>query len=205
MSDITRTELENMPVKQSRCGVCSHPAKFLIESMLIAAWSAPAIEAQFAETDHPVSATSIRNHAKRHLDYQERAIRNIVEQEAKLAQINEDAATESIVTNTAYLKILRQKGLEGLIDGSVSAEPRDVLRAVDLLEKLESAKEPARLAQFRLQYEAFQRAVEEVVPKELWAQIIEKLEQNLNRSDYEVASTAEEEDEALPEASSELT
>lgn len=127
-----------------------------------------------------IDRRSISNHAQEHLNYEEAAIRRIIEQEAQDASENLEDGIKGAVTRRVYLNVGLQKALEALLSGDTVVEPKDAIAIIQLLDKLDTQTEGAALDELRVQFNAFVQAIREIAPPDMWHQILTRTKELLD-------------------------
>jgi hypothetical protein len=144
---------------EPKCHVCQSSYRRAIDRMVALGTSYSEISRIFGGE---IDRRSISNHAKEHLNYEEAAIRRILEREAEAAQENLEDGIRGQLSRRAYLEIALQKALEGLLNGDTSVEPKDALAIIEKLDRLDTQGEGAALDEIRLQFNAFMQAIREI-------------------------------------------
>lgn len=157
--------------------------------MLVAGLPYSEIERQFSFADIP--RRSVSRHAKEHLGYEEAAIRAVIEQEAVAAQRNYEEGVTRLVTKNSYLEIALQKAYDALIKDDVLVEPKDAVKVIEQLQKLQEQNQAVALDELRVQLQTFIQAVKEVVPKGDWESIVTRTADLLRASGRDVPWAAE--------------
>lgn len=159
-------------IVEPRCGVCQHDYRSFIETLLVKGISYKKIE----ETVSPkVSRQSISNHHKKHMDLQDAALRALLEREAEIQGINHEEGVMDIITTRGALEVALRRGYEGLVDRTSKVEPRDLIQIVRVLADMDEGREQASLEAARMQVNIFMEAIKQVVPKDYWPLISEKV------------------------------
>lgn len=194
-----RTQKGGIPViTEPRCKICQSPHRHLVDQMLVAGHSYSEIERQFEFANLP--RRSISGHADKHLGYEEAAIRQVIEREAQAAQRNFDTGVERLVTKNAYLEVALQKAYDALIQDLTIVEPKDAVKVIEQLQKLQEQNQNVALDELRVQLQMFIQAVKEVVPKGDWESIVSRTADLLRASGREVPfESAEEAEEEFKE------
>lgn len=158
-------------VHEPRCNVCKSPQRNAIDKMLAAGFTYSEIERQFGGS---VSRKSISLHSKEHLNYEEAAIREVIEKEALNAQKNYEEGVSRLVTKNAYLEVALQKAYNALINNDTMVEPKDAVKVIEMLQKLQEQNQTVALDELRVQFQYFMQAVKETIPKEQWENIVDR-------------------------------
>ncbi len=149
------------------------------------------IERQFEDTAHPAPRRSVSNHSKYCLNYEDEAIRRMVEKHAEERGINVETATQRLIQNKSYLQLTVEKGFEALVDSNIAPEPKDVYKAIELLDKLEDKGINWTIERIERQYQAMAQAVKEIVPDHLLPGIIERA-RNIYEGEIEDAEVVQD-------------
>ncbi|GAC1666460.1 MAG: hypothetical protein NVS9B9_27200 [Ktedonobacteraceae bacterium] len=168
-------------IVEPKCLVCKSPHRHLVDQMLVAGLPYSEIERQMAQMGN-FPRRSISLHKEKHLGYDEAGIRQIIEREAMLAQRNHEEGVERLITKNSYLEVALQKAYDSLINGDVVVEPKDAVKVIDMLSKLQEQTHLVALDEIKLQFQMFMQAVKEVVPKDQWEGVVERTQQLLKGS-----------------------
>lgn len=158
-------------VHEPRCKVCTSPQRNSIDKMLAAGFTYSEIERQFGGT---VPRKSISLHSTKHLNYEEAAIREVIEKEAMNAQRNYEEGVGRLVTKNAYLEVALQKAYDALIKNDTMVEPKDAVKVIEMLTKLQDQNQTVALDELRVQFQYFMQAVKETIPKDQWSNIVDR-------------------------------
>lgn len=192
---VKKTQAGGIPIiSEPRCKVCQSAHRHLVDQMLVAGHSYSEIERQFAFASIP--RRSVSKHAHEHLGYEEAAIRVVIEREAIAAQRNYEEGVERLVTNNAYLEVAKQKAYDALIRDDVLVEPKDAVKIIEQLEKLQERTQSVALDELRVQLQMFIQAVKETVPKSDWESIVNRTADLLRASGRDVPFADEAKNEA---------
>lgn len=156
---------------EARCHVCTSKYRRAIDRML-------ALGTPYSEVSRvfggEIDRRSISNHDKKHLNFDDGAIRRIFEHEAQEAQEDWEEGVSGALKRRVYLSIGIQKALEALISGDAIVEPRDAIAMIQQLEKLDNEAEGTQIDLLQMQFNAFTQAIREIVPDEMWNKILER-------------------------------
>lgn len=203
-----KTQQGGIPViVEPKCLVCNSPHRHLVDKMLVAGMTYSEIERQFEFAG--LKRRSISNHKDKHLGYEEAGIRAIIEQEALAAQRNYEDGVSRVVTKNAYLEVALQKAYDALLTNATVVEPKDAVKIIEQLQKLQEQGHGVALDELQLQLQMFIQAVKEVVAKEHWEIIVGRTAELLRASGREVPwdeATVDDYSEQTPaEAIAEIT
>ena len=164
-----KTPLVGGLVRESRCLACMHPQRDAIDKMIALGTSYSEIERLTGVPRHSVS-----NHAKRHLKYEEGAIRRIIENESARMAENEEDGISGALARRVYLETALKQAQRALVEGDVIVEPKDAANIIALLDKQDMETSGAAIDEIKLQFNAILQAISEVVPQEFHAKIAER-------------------------------
>lgn len=176
-------------IVEPKCKVCQSPHRNVIDQMLVGGMTYSAIEREMAFANIP--RRSISSHSEKHLKYDDAAIREVIEQEAVKAQRNFEEGKARIVTKNAYLEVALQKAYDALLDNTTVVEPKDAVKVIEMLQKLQDQSQAAAIDELRQQFNWFMQAVKEVVPKSSWETIVERTNQLAGRTTAELPTPDE--------------
>jgi hypothetical protein len=158
-------------VSEPRCKVCTSPHRNAIDKLLAFGLTYSEIERQFGGK---VPRRSISKHASEHLNYEEAAIRQVIETEALNAQRNYEEGVSRLVTKNGYLEVALQKAYDALITNSAVVEPKDAVKVIEMLQKLQEQNQTVALDELRVQFQYFMQAVKETIPKGDWLDVVDR-------------------------------
>lgn len=178
-----RRALENVENKgrppaihEPRCHVCTSPHRQFIEGLLIKGanyvWiseNVPGIE------NTKIDRRSVSNHAKKHMSYQNAAIRAILEEEAETASQNYEAGVRGAITHRGVLEVALRKAYEDIIAGNTTVEARDMIQLINTLQKMDEQREHVAVNELRAQVQAFVEAIRIETPPETWDRIFKRM------------------------------
>lgn len=165
-------------IVEPRCHVCTHQYRPVIDRLIAqGTTSYSELERMFN-----VDRRSFANHAKEHLNYQDAAIRQIVADEASRFEANLEEGIKGVITRRVYLESALQKGLEALLNGDITVEPKDVLAIIEKLDNLDKSVEGAAIDEIQVQFNAFVQAIRETQPPEQWQIILDRTQELLKET-----------------------
>ncbi len=128
-----------------------------------------------------VTIDSIRNHTVRHFPAQNIAratYREILERRAKANGADFVEGVAAALTPLAFLETVMVKSYETLIDSNTKVDVHTGMIAAGRLQSLIETRDASRdIAELRFQLGKIGEAVKSTVPQEMWATIVEKLEE----------------------------
>lgn len=158
-------------VTEPRCHVCQSKYRRSIDRMIALGTSYAEIARQFGEE---VDRRSISTHAQKHLNYEEAAVREIIEEETRQAGENSELGVRGMRKRRVYLQTVVEKGMQALLDGNVTAEIKDTIGAIQELEKIDRHGQSAQVEQVERQFTAYMKAMSELCTEEQMAKIVER-------------------------------
>jgi len=165
---------------EPRCSVCNSQFRKPIDRMIALGTNYSEISRIYEEAN--IDRRSISNHAKKHLNYEEAAIRQIIAKETEEAQSNIEEGVSGAIARRVYIDVAIQKGFEALLNNDVPVEVKDVATLIQLKEKMDSHTEGAALDEVKTQFNAFVQAIREIAPPEMWDKILVRTKELLNTS-----------------------
>jgi len=175
-------------IVEPRCKVCQHAYRNIIDRMLVLGVSYNQIELEFAsEGDNPVHRKNLSNHHKKHMTYEDRAIREVLEEEAKRIVENVDELKTTLVTSRGFMQTMLMKSYTMMMDGTLKTEARDVIQMINLMEKMNEDSATIEKEELMREFNLFAKAVKNIVPSEMWNLIVQEL-QRLNSLDKSIVS-----------------
>jgi hypothetical protein len=165
---------------EPRCKTCQHPNRELIDRLLAIKTPHVEIERLCSTEENKLDYRSIGNHELRHLKYEDEAIRQIIEHEAGLAQENLETGVKGAFLRRTSLDVAIKKLFDGIISGDIQVEAKDMVKMIELREKLDTNSAQAAVEHYQTQFNAFTEAIREVCPPEIQHQILLKMRQILD-------------------------
>jgi hypothetical protein len=144
---------------EPRCHVCQSKYRQAIDRMIALGTSFTEISRVFGGE---VDRRSISNHAEKHLRYEERAVRRIIEEQAQDLNENAELGISSELKRRAYLETALHKAMEQLLDDKTFIEPRDAIAVIEQLSKADQRTAGAQLDEIKIQFHSFLQALKEV-------------------------------------------
>lgn len=163
---------------EPRCDCCKSPYRQFIDTLLIKGGHSyveiakkvpgPPLEGGGYKA---LDRRSVSNHAKHHLGFADAAMRAILEDEAERAGKNYEEAVTGAITHRGTLEVALRKAHEDIINGTTTVEPRDLIKIVELSQKMDDQTAQVQVDEYRAQLNAFIRAIQRNVPREKWEKI----------------------------------
>jgi hypothetical protein len=174
-------------INEPRCHVCQSKYRHAIERMIALGTNYSSISKQFGGD---VDRRSIANHAKEHLNYEQAAIREIIEHESAEIQQNYEEGVKGALMYRSYLSAALKRAWDDLIEGNARIDPAVAIQIIQQLDKFDKDTKSAAVDELRFQFNCFMEAVKRVCPREMWEEIAAETQKLIQRSDGNVESTA---------------
>ena len=142
-----------------------------------------ALAADNAELDKcdRVTIDSVRNHCGRHFPVQQVAratYRDILEHRARENAVDFVNGVATVITPIAFLETVMVKSYETLVDSDTKIDVHTGILATGRLQSLIDSRDySVDIAEMRVQVGKISEAVRSVVPQEMWAEILIKLDE----------------------------
>ena len=128
-----------------------------------------------------VTVDSVRNHFGRHFPVQQTAhatYREILERRARENQVDFVEGVVIALTPMAFYEVVMAKGFRTLVDDGTEVSVETGLRAAEKLQSVLDGREGGTdILELKVQLGKISEAVRSVVPQQMWAAIVEKLEE----------------------------
>lgn len=168
---------------EPRCDACTSPYRQFIDTMLIRGASYSSIAEQVPGVEGKrIDRRSVSNHAKKHLGFQETAIRALLEEESNMADQNFEEGVRGAITHRGVLEIMVRKAYDDIINGLVEVEPKDLISTIQVLQKMDERSESIAVDELRAQVSAFIQAIKEETDRETWERISIRTKRILGQS-----------------------
>lgn len=166
-------------IVEPRCSVCKSRFRRTIDQLLVMGVPFAEVARQFEPEG--INRRSLSNHKRKHLSVEQAAIRRVIEEKAR--QIGEDVDNTSrlLLTRKGYMEVAMMKSYQGILDGTIVPEPRDVVHMISLMEKMEKDTSAAQVDEMMRDFNAFTQAVKGVVGEEVYDKILYKFKQILEQ------------------------
>lgn len=166
---------------EKRCKCCTSPFRNIIDRMLVIGLSYKTIADEFEHEG--ISRQNITNHHKKHITYQDRAIREILEEEARRVVENVDEVKTSLVTSRGFMQTMLMKSYQMMLDNSLKMEARDVIQMINLMEKMNEDSATVEKEELMREFNLFVRAVKTIIPQDMWNLIVYELDRLKSQED----------------------
>ena len=173
---------------EPRCRVCKNDAlrRKVNDQLSVGASYAQIVRAlgednaKLAKCDR-VTVDSVRRHCRRHFPIQSVAratYRDILERRARENQIDFVQGVATALTPFAYFEVVMNKAFRSLVDDRSEVSVETGLRAAEKLQSVLDGRERGTdVLELKVALYQTSQAVRSVVPQEMWAAIIAKLEE----------------------------
>ena len=173
---------------EPRCRVCRNDRMHKKVNDMLATGSSyamivRALAADNAELDKcdRVTIDSVRNHCGRHFPVQSFAratYREILERRARENRIDFIEGVATALTPIAFFETVMAKSYETLVDSDTKVDVNTGIVAAGRLQSLIDSGDDGRdLLVLRVQLAQIRNAVKSTVPREMWGEIVEKIEE----------------------------
>lgn len=172
-SAIAKATKDKPPVPyEPRCHVCTSPHRQYVEGLLIKGanyvWISENVPGQEGSK---IDRRSVSTHAKKHMGYNDAAIRAILEAEAEQSAQNYEEGVRGAITHRGVLEVALRKAYEDIAAGVVTVEPRDLISIVNTISKMDEQTETVAVNQLRAQVNAFVESIRAETDPETWDRI----------------------------------
>lgn len=161
-------------ISEPKCHICQHKDRDQIDKLLAKKTPYRELERIF-----DIGKNSFSNHDKKHLQYEDEAIKRIIEHEAGLAQENLAEGVQGAFLRRSALDVSIKKFFDAVMAGEITIEAKDLAKMVELREKLDSDTAAAQIEQYELQFNAFKQAIEDVCTPDIMQAILERTKEIL--------------------------
>ena len=171
--------IPKMEISEPRCSICKSKFRRTIDQLLVMGVSFAEVSRQFE--DEGITRRALSNHKRKHLSVEQAAIRRVIEEKAR--QIGEDVENTSrlLLTRKGYMEVAMMKSYQAILDGTLTPEPRDVVHMIALMEKMEKDSATVQVDEMMRDFNAFTKAVKEVVGQEDYDKILYKFQRILEQ------------------------
>jgi len=170
--------MQYLPEKvEPRCNVCQSDLRIVIDQMSCAGYKPNFIAEHVQEVEPELSQQSIRRHLKRHVNYEQKALQEILHERAKQQGIMEDATKNNMLTRQAVLDLFVMRTFERVRHPEAKIPYEVGLKAIELQELLEEKAEANVIETVTRQMAAIIQAIREVIPMEYHEPLAKRAEQ----------------------------
>lgn len=175
--------LRTQKIIEPRCFVCQHKNRDQIDRLLAMKTPYAEIARLFSTDDKPLDQRSVSNHEKKHLQYENEAIRQIIEYEAGVAQENLEVGVKGAFLRRVALDVSIKKVFDGILSGEIEIEAKDVVKMIELRERLDQNTASAQIEQYEIQFNAFKTAIQEICTPDVQYDILNRTKELLKVGD----------------------
>lgn len=151
------------PVKsEPKCSVCQSPNRLWVERQLIRGTSYTAIAKSIPNVNVDTFRRALPKHYKEHMDLEGAQVRAIMEEEADLLQQNYEEGVQGAFSYRAALDVLIRKGFSDALDNITTVEPKDIIKLMELADKMNSASATQMVEEARASINIFMEAIRNV-------------------------------------------
>lgn len=159
--------MEYLPEKvEPKCHVCQSELRPLIDRMGTSGFRPAFIARQVQDADPSLSRDSVRRHLLRHVNYEQKALQEILDARAKEAGILEAEVKSNILTRQAVLDQFVAQTWKRVSQPDAKIPFEVGLKAIELQEMLEQKQEANIIDTVTRQLGAIIQAIRECVPQE---------------------------------------
>lgn len=152
-------------LSHGRCKVCKSPYRREIDMLLATGWSQANVLRHFnqliEDAAEQFTPQNMSTHARNHLTSRDAAVRKIMEERARQMGVDVELAENFITTKAAALDTIIHQGLHSLHTGSTQAEPKEIIAAIQMLEKMESEWKETAIDELMSEFKIFMECVRE--------------------------------------------
>lgn len=177
-------------VTEPRCKVCTSEHRVFVERQLVKGMASLTAIAESVPPDRngeKIDRRSIANHSKKHMAIEDAVVRAQLEEEADLLRQNYREGVQGALTSRGVLKVLIGKTYEDVINGVITAEVRDLIQMIKLVNEMESASSEVKNDEAETHLRIFLRAVKNVCDDETNRRIGEEVKRLRQMDDIEFA------------------
>lgn len=172
-------------ITEPRCKCCMSPYRSVIDRLLATGVPVSVIATNFEPEN--LSRANITNHRNKHLSIETRAIREIVEEEARRQIEDIDDVKTTLITGRSWMRTALMTSYTELLEGRLKFEGRDAIQMIALMEKMDEKSAGEEKEEMLREINLFSQAVKEVVPPAMFEDILRKFEDKLTVEDRIIA------------------
>jgi hypothetical protein len=153
-----------------RCKCCMHEHRKAIDQLLVT----PNISGREISRLFGVSKDSVYNHGRNHLNYNAASIKRVIEEEAAAMQENVEDGVKGVLARRVFLSSYIQRTMEALLSNELPLSGKEAMAAIQMLTTYEESETAMQMQMLQDQFNAFQQAMKELVPPEMWYAIVDR-------------------------------
>lgn len=166
-------------IVEPRCSICKSRFRRTMDQLLVMGVPFSEISRQFESEG--ITRRALSNHKRKHLSVEQAAIRQVIEEKARQIGEDVDNTKRSLLTRKGYMEVAMMKSYQGILDGTIIPEPRDVVHMISLMEKMEKDSSAAQVDEMMRDFNAFTQAVKEVVGQDKYDLILNRFKSILEQ------------------------
>ncbi len=162
----------------ARCKVCQSPHRREIDAALATGMAQSTVK-EFFNTAYGsdfFTANNISLHARKHMSIRDQGVRRIYEEAARREGMDIAVVEGFIRTRRAAIDQVINEALTLMQAGTINPEVKDLLAAIQMLEKMDAEQQDSMVAELERQFRAFMAAVKDTVPEDMWGAIYKAYE-----------------------------
>jgi uncharacterized protein (UPF0216 family) len=161
---------------EPRCHVCQSDLRHVIDRMSAAGYRPVFIAKEVQDVDPSLSRKSIERHINRHINYEQKALQEILNTRAKEEGIMTNMARNNLLTRQAVLDQFVAQTWKRVSQPEAKIPFEVGLKAIELQEMLEQKQEANVIETVTRQLAAIIQAIREVVPSEFHEDLAKRAE-----------------------------
>jgi hypothetical protein len=151
------------PVKsEGRCTICQSSHRLWVERQLIRGIAYTAIAKSIPGVNVDTFRRALPKHYKEHMDLEGAQVRAILEEESDLLQQNYEEGVKGAFTYRAALDVMIRKGYSDVLDDITTVEPKDIIKFMELADKMNGASATRMVEEARAAVNIFMEAIRNV-------------------------------------------
>lgn len=149
-------------IVEPKCHVCVHPNRLWIERQLIRGQPYMAIARSIPGVNVDTFRRSLKRHFQEHMDLESAQVRAIMEEEGDLLALNYEDGVKGAFSNLAAINIMIRKGFSDVLDNITTVEPKDMVKLMELYEKMNTASATKMVEEAKAAVNIFMEAIRNV-------------------------------------------
>lgn len=179
-------------VRNTRCGVCMHPARWVVESRILQNYSYPSTARWVSEqkqeqqvdgsmVDWPdLTVTQIKHHIdKGHCPMDNELTQELTRRRSEKLGFDMEKDYGQFIDHFVATKMVAGRAIERLVKGEIEPDIKDLMAANKLLAELEANKNATiDSEQYQELFMIYFKTVQSVVQPDQWHEILSKIASN---------------------------
>jgi hypothetical protein len=181
-----------------QCKVCMSPDRFEIEVALARGQSQTSVANRYSHGEQTLSRQNMNAHYHKHMEVIALAVAEEVARRGPNPILDMNTATDIHAQNERNRARMRAQVTQAIDDGLLEWKPRDTMAFMEMDARIEEQHNQTRANHLYAQARCFSRAVQRVVPKDLYPKIVEAYEEFMGfgtGTEWEVLLSTDEIDE----------